>query len=103
MVRSLPDTIIQLGLVLQAAVVIVAEKLSAKLNTCERAMKAACSAGKIGCKVLMKLRGVEVRETVCGLLYGTRLGEIAREALPVVSFVFPGVWHVRCHVNQSDN
>ena len=38
MVRSLPATTIQLGLVLQAAVVIVAEKLSAKLNTWDRAM-----------------------------------------------------------------
>ncbi len=45
MVRSLPATTIQLGLVLQAAVVIVAEKLSAKLSTCERAMNAARSAG----------------------------------------------------------
>ena len=34
---------IQLGLVLQAAVVMVAEKLLAKLRSCERAMKAACS------------------------------------------------------------
>src|SRR5208282_1241271 len=42
-VRSLPATTIQLGLVLQAAVVIVAEKLSAKLSTCERAMNAARS------------------------------------------------------------
>jgi hypothetical protein len=40
MVRSLPATSIQLGLFLQAAVVIVAEKLSAKLSTCERAMNA---------------------------------------------------------------
>src|SRR5271170_6310739 len=45
MVRSLPATSIQLGLVLQAAVVIVAEKLSAKLSTCERAINAAWSAG----------------------------------------------------------
>jgi hypothetical protein len=41
MVRSLPATTIQLGLVLQAAVVIVAEKLSAKFSTCECAMNAA--------------------------------------------------------------
>ena len=46
MVRSLPATSIQLGLVLQAAVVIVAEKLSAKLSTCERAMNAALSPGR---------------------------------------------------------
>ena len=45
-----PATSIQLGLFLQAAVVIVAEKLSAKLNTCERAMKAACSAERSAAK-----------------------------------------------------
>jgi predicted nucleic acid-binding protein len=44
-VLSAPATTIQLGLVLQAAVVIVAEKLSAKLNTCDRAMMAAWSLG----------------------------------------------------------
>jgi len=46
MVRSLPATTIQFGLVLQAAEVIVAEKLSAKLSTCELAMNAAWSAGR---------------------------------------------------------
>src|ERR1700685_691722 len=46
MVRSLPATTIQLGLVLQAAVVIVAEKFSVKFSTCERAMNAARSVGR---------------------------------------------------------
>jgi hypothetical protein len=41
-------TSIQLGLVLQAAVVIVAEKLAAKLSTCERAMNVARSLGRSG-------------------------------------------------------
>ena len=31
---------------------------------------------EVGCEVLMKLRGVEVRETVCGLPYSSRLAEI---------------------------
>ena len=44
--RSLPATSIQLGLVLQAAVVIVTEKLSAKLSTCELAMNADWSSGR---------------------------------------------------------
>jgi hypothetical protein len=39
-------TTIQLGLVLHAAVVIVAEKLFAKLSTCERAMNEAWSPGR---------------------------------------------------------
>src|SRR5258708_38030457 len=42
---------------------------------------------KIGCKVLMELRGIEVRETICRLLYRTRLAEGTREALSVVRFV----------------
>jgi len=37
-------------LVLQAAVVMVAEKLLAKLRTCERAMKAACSTERSAAK-----------------------------------------------------
>src|SRR6266487_6620016 len=36
---------------------------------------------QVGCEVLMKLCGVEVSETVCRLLYRSRLAEIAREAL----------------------
>ena len=46
MVLSFPATNIQLGLLRQAAVVMSAVKLSAKLSTCDRAMNAACSAGK---------------------------------------------------------
>src|ERR1700722_8347671 len=42
---------------------------------------------KIGCKVLMELRGIEVRETICRPLYRTRLTKITREALSVVRFV----------------
>src|SRR6202007_3171219 len=58
---------------------------------------------KIGCKVLMELGGIEVRETICCLLYRTRLAEVTREALSVVRFVLSSVWHVRCNVHQSHN
>src|SRR6267154_4638389 len=58
---------------------------------------------KIGCKVLMKLGGIEVRETICRLLYRTRLAEVTREALSVVRFVLSSVWHVRCNIHQSSN
>src|ERR1700722_8283084 len=51
----------------------------------------------------MKLRGIQVSEAVCRLLYRTRLAEVAREALPVVRLVFSSVWHVGCDVHQSDN
>src|SRR3984893_17321042 len=58
---------------------------------------------QIGCKVLMELGGIEVRETICRLLYRTRLAEVTREALSVVRFVLSSVGHVRCNVHQSSN
>src|SRR4051795_12877769 len=58
---------------------------------------------KIRCKVFMKLRGIEVRETICSLLYRTRLAEVTLEPLSVVRFILSGIWHVRCDVHQSGN
>src|SRR5580704_8568424 len=58
---------------------------------------------QIGRKVLMKFGGIEVRETICRLLYRTRLAEVTREALAVVRFVLTSVWHVRCNIHQSGN
>src|SRR6266487_2734931 len=40
---------------------------------------------QIGCEVLMKLRGVEVSETVSRFLYRGGLAEVAWEALSIVS------------------
>jgi hypothetical protein len=54
---------------------------------------------KIRCKVLMELRGVEVRKTICRLLYRARLAEVTREALAIVGFVLSSVWHVRRNVH----
>ena len=51
----------------------------------------------------MKLRGVEVSEAVCRLLYRTRLAEVTWEALSVVSLVLSSIWHVGRDVHQSDN
>ena len=51
----------------------------------------------------MKLRGVEVGETVCGLLYRRRLAEVAGETLSVVCLILSGVWHVGRDVHQSGN
>src|SRR6266566_5140999 len=50
MVLSFVATNIQLGLLLHAAVVMTALKLSAALSTCDRAMKAACSADRSAAK-----------------------------------------------------
>ena len=50
MVRSFAATNIQLGLLLHAAVVMTALKLSAKFGTCERAMNAACSTETLAAK-----------------------------------------------------
>src|SRR5271155_2177722 len=55
---------------------------------------------QVGCKVLMKLRRVDVGETVCCLLYCTRLAEIAGEALSVVSLILSRIRHVGCDVYQ---
>ena len=51
----------------------------------------------------MKLGRINVRETICRLLYRTRLAEVTRKALSVVCFFLASVWHVRCNVHQSDN
>jgi len=50
MVLSAPATTIQLGLLLHAAAVMTALKLSAKLSTCDRAMRPACSGDKSAAK-----------------------------------------------------
>jgi len=51
----------------------------------------------------MKLRGVEVSETVCRLLDRTKLAEITWEALSIVSLVLSSVWHMRRDVHQTGN
>src|SRR6267143_701285 len=56
---------------------------------------------QVGCEVLMKLCGVEVSETVCRLLYRTRLAEVTWEALSVVRLVLSSVWHVGRDVHQT--
>ena len=58
-----PATTIQLGFVRHAAAVMVAEKLSAKLNTCERDMKPAVRPeGQL--RRIVKLSGINISETV---------------------------------------
>src|SRR5213594_287543 len=42
---------------------------------------------QVGCEVLMKLRGIEVSEAVCRLLYRSRLAQVAWEALSVVGLI----------------
>src|ERR1700682_4929183 len=58
---------------------------------------------QVGCEVLMKLRGVEVSETVCRLLDRRRLAEVTWEALSVVGLALSGVWHVGRDVHQPSN
>src|SRR6267142_4739247 len=57
--------------------------------------------GKVGRKVFMKLRVVEVRETVCGLLDRARLAEVAWEALSIIRLVLSSIGHVGSDVHQS--
>src|ERR1700688_185096 len=49
----------------------------------------------------MKLLGVEVRETVCGLLDRARLAQVAEEALSIIRLVLPSIGHVGSDVHQS--
>src|SRR6266478_2208744 len=49
----------------------------------------------------MKLRRVEVSETVCSLLYRSRLAEVTWEALSVVSLILSSIWHVGSDVHQT--
>jgi len=56
---------------------------------------------QVGCEVLLKMRGIEVGETVCRFLYRTRFAEVTWEALAVVSLVLSGIWHVGRNVHQT--
>ena len=58
---------------------------------------------QVGCEVLMKLRGIEVSETVCRLLYRSRLAEVTWESLSIVSLILSGIWHVGRDIDQTDN
>src|SRR5262245_39240931 len=51
----------------------------------------------------MKLRGVDVSETVRRLLYRIRLAKITRKALCVISLSLSSIWHVGRDVDQSGN
>src|SRR6266403_888328 len=51
----------------------------------------------------MKLRRVEVSETVCRLLYRTRLAEVTREAFSIVGLILSRIWHVGRDVYQPRN
>ena len=49
---------------------------------------------QVGGEVLMKLRGVEVSETVCCLLYRSGFAEVARERFPFVGLILSSIRHV---------
>ena len=51
----------------------------------------------------MKLRGIQVGETVCRLLYRSRRAEVTWETLAIVGLILSRVWHVGRDVDQSDN
>src|SRR6266481_476381 len=58
---------------------------------------------QVGCEVLMKLRRVEVSETVRRLLYRTRLAEVTWETFSVVSLILARIRHVGRDVDQTGN
>src|ERR1700738_3914933 len=51
----------------------------------------------------MKLRGVEVSETICRLFYCGRFAEVTRESFSVVSLVLARIGHVGRDVDQTGN
>jgi hypothetical protein len=58
---------------------------------------------QVGCKELMKLRGVEVREAVCALHYCARFAEVTWKAFSVACLVLSSVGHVSRDAHQSGN
>src|SRR6185369_13370920 len=48
---------------------------------------------QVGCEILMKLRGVEVSETVCRRLYRARFAEVTWKAFSIVGLVLSRIWH----------
>src|SRR5438132_3939843 len=58
---------------------------------------------QVGGEVLVKLCGVEISETVCRLLYRTRLAEVTWETFSVVGLILSGIWHVGRDVNKTGN
>src|SRR6202140_1794176 len=55
---------------------------------------------KVGREVLMKLRRVEISETVRRLLYRSRLAEVTWETLSIVGLILSSVWHVGSDIYQ---
>src|ERR1700680_4947866 len=51
----------------------------------------------------IKLRGVEVSETVCRLHDRTRLAEVTWKTLSVVSLILPSIGHVGSDVHQTSD
>ena len=51
----------------------------------------------------MKLRGIKVSETVCSLLYRSRLAEVTWESFSIVSLILSCIWHVGRDIDQSGN
>src|SRR6202035_4088299 len=49
--------------------------------------------GQVSCEVLVKLRGIEVSETVRGLLYRGRFAEVTGEAFSLVCLILSSIWH----------
>src|SRR5205807_10153080 len=58
---------------------------------------------RVGCEVLMKQRGIEVRQPACRLLYRSRLAQVGWEARSVGGLILSSIWHVGANVDQAGN
>jgi len=58
---------------------------------------------QVGCEILMKLRWIEVCETVSSLPYRGRFTEVTWESFSVVSLTLSSIWHMGRDVHQSSD
>jgi len=104
MVLSAPATTIQLGLLLHAAVVMNRFEIVGKVEYLRSRHESGLLRGQVGGEVFMKLRRVEVRETVRRLLYRTRLAEVAwGKRLPSSASFSPSVGHMGRDVYKTSD
>jgi hypothetical protein len=76
MVLSFVATNIQLGLLRHAGVVMNRFEIVSGVEYLRSRHESGLLSRQVGGKVLMKLRGVEISETVCRLLYRCRFAQI---------------------------
>ena len=99
MVLSFTATNIQLGLLLHRRRGDHCFEIVRRVEYLRSRHESGLLSRQVGCKVLMKLCGVKVSETVSRLLYRSRLAEVTWETLSVVNLILSSIWHVGSDVH----